>query len=618
MDTVEINVELLVASRTNRKFFDGEALEELARNIANMGVLQPLMVRPLDGGERYELVIGERRWRAAMLAGLATVPCRVRELSDEDAREIQLVENLQRENVDDFEEAEALQGLLELVDDAGEPRYTVSRLAERLSKSRQWIDRRRYLAGLNRPMRDAVRSGKVARSTAELVGQVPVASARKALGEMVIKGQLGREATRELIQREFSKSLKGAPFDREDGELLPEAGPCGACPMRSGNMDEGAKDAWVCCAPGCYQRKCDARWAVVSAGAREAGTEVLSDEESRVQFVDGRHLNYNSPYVIFDARPDKSLIKEEVVWSSLESWRVMVGELVPVVLARVPDSGRSVELARLDLCLTAAVQQGDGELFVSRVLRAQNALAVGSDAGSGAVDLDADLDEDAVDDEPDTRVSARVQKDRALLELRVRVADLVVDDGLYVAPSAVPQAVWGLLIQSAAANLGAVGAEQVQSWMDISESDWEDEILTGRLGGFDRSWDVSLLLSMLVVDWEPAHQERALLELQGYVEELGDHDNYESAYEGADADAEVEDEDAGQVVLPEGWRPTMYELPDVEIDCDLMVKYASGGSEKKRGYLQFNEADDECWFEHSGIVIRGEVIGWDYYDGDEN
>ena len=92
-----------------RKDFDDESLQELANSMREHGVLQPILVRPIDDG--YQIVAGERRWRAARLAGLTSVPVNIRELSDFDAMSVALVENLQREDLNPIEEAEGYRKL---------------------------------------------------------------------------------------------------------------------------------------------------------------------------------------------------------------------------------------------------------------------------------------------------------------------------------------------------------------------------------------------------------------------------------------------------------------------------------------------------------------------------
>lgn len=112
-----------------RKAFDKDALEELASSIATQGLLQPLIARPLDDG-RYKIVSGERRWRAARMAGLKEVPVIIKDLTDKEALEIGLIENLQREDLNIVEEAKGYKALIE------EFSLTQEEVAERVGKSR--------------------------------------------------------------------------------------------------------------------------------------------------------------------------------------------------------------------------------------------------------------------------------------------------------------------------------------------------------------------------------------------------------------------------------------------------------------------------------------------------
>lgn len=134
-ETRKLALTQLVPGRHQpRKYFDGTALSELAVSIRNQGIIQPLLVRQLPGmPQRYEIVAGERRWRAAKLAGLTEVPVIVTEYSDKDAMTVALVENLQREDLNPLEEAEALQALREAHGLSQEA------LAEQLGKSRSAV-----------------------------------------------------------------------------------------------------------------------------------------------------------------------------------------------------------------------------------------------------------------------------------------------------------------------------------------------------------------------------------------------------------------------------------------------------------------------------------------------
>lgn len=137
-----------------RKAFDEEALMELADSIRIHGVIQPLLVRPLDNG-RYQLVAGERRWRASRMAGLLEVPVVIRDLSDHEAMEIALIENLQRQDLNVIEEA---LGYRQLMEKYG---MTQENVAERVGKSRPAIANTLRLLNLPQPVLEMVEAGEV-------------------------------------------------------------------------------------------------------------------------------------------------------------------------------------------------------------------------------------------------------------------------------------------------------------------------------------------------------------------------------------------------------------------------------------------------------------------------
>lgn len=137
-----------------RKTFDEGALQELSDSITQHGVLQPLLVRPLPQGG-YQLVAGERRWRASRMAGLKEVPVVIRELSDVETMEIAIIENLQREDLNPIEEAEGLQAL---IDRCG---FTQEEVAVSVGKSRPAIANALRLLKLPQEVRDMTRDGQI-------------------------------------------------------------------------------------------------------------------------------------------------------------------------------------------------------------------------------------------------------------------------------------------------------------------------------------------------------------------------------------------------------------------------------------------------------------------------
>ena len=137
-----------------RKQFDEDALMELADSIRQHGVIQPLLVRPLDNG-MYQLVAGERRWRASRMAGLMEVPVVIRDLSDHEAMEIALIENLQRKDLNVIEEALGYQQLMDKYD------MTQEKVAERVGKSRPAVANALRLLNLPEQVIDMVKAGEV-------------------------------------------------------------------------------------------------------------------------------------------------------------------------------------------------------------------------------------------------------------------------------------------------------------------------------------------------------------------------------------------------------------------------------------------------------------------------
>lgn len=152
-DTLAVN-DIIPNKKQPRKTFDEAALQELADSIKQHGVLQPLLVRPLTTGG-YQLVAGERRWRASRLAELKEVPVIIKELSDTEAMEIAIIENLQREDLNPIEEAEGLQAL---IDKCG---FTQEEVATSVGKSRPAITNALRLLRLPEKVRQMTKDGDI-------------------------------------------------------------------------------------------------------------------------------------------------------------------------------------------------------------------------------------------------------------------------------------------------------------------------------------------------------------------------------------------------------------------------------------------------------------------------
>ena len=150
-----------------RRRFDTESLGELAESIRSKGLVQPVLVRPRAGtANRYELIAGERRWRAAQMAQLHNIPAIIRELGDEEAYELALIENIQRADLSAIEEAE---GYRQLIDSFG---YTQEQLSQIIGKSRSHIANLMRLLGLPSEVRDMIVDGRLTMGQARpLIGQ---------------------------------------------------------------------------------------------------------------------------------------------------------------------------------------------------------------------------------------------------------------------------------------------------------------------------------------------------------------------------------------------------------------------------------------------------------------
>ena len=176
-----------------RKSFDEEALEELANSISTHGVIQPLLVRPLaDGG--YQLIAGERRWRASRMAGLTEVPVVIREMSDSEAMELALVENLQREDLNPIEEA---QGLALLMETYG---LTQEQAAKRVGKSRPAVANSMRLLSLPQEVLAMVERGELSAGHARTILALENAGQITALANEIVKKNLSVRETERAVK----------------------------------------------------------------------------------------------------------------------------------------------------------------------------------------------------------------------------------------------------------------------------------------------------------------------------------------------------------------------------------------------------------------------------------
>ena len=255
-------LDLIVTSETNsRQHFDAAKLAELATSISANGVMQPILLRPLPASRvadtalvtltcqkllddwphkqrrlprpTHEIVSGERRWRASIIAGRPAIPAMIRAMTDQQVLEAQLVENLQRDDLHPMEEAEGYRRLAEATGMAKEE------IGAKIGKSRTYVYQRLHLLELGVEAREAFRVGKIDASKALLLAGVADPKLQiKALKEVSTEQYGGRTMTvrdfRDWLEKNVMLKLDHAPFDIKDATLNEAAGVCEACPKRTG------------------------------------------------------------------------------------------------------------------------------------------------------------------------------------------------------------------------------------------------------------------------------------------------------------------------------------------------------------------------------------------------
>ena len=208
----EVEVDRIVPNpRQPRQAFDPQALQELATSIREQGLVQPLVVTELEAG--YQLLIGERRWRAAKLAGLDVVPVVVRDVSPQQMLELALVENLQREDLNPLETATAYQ---QLVEEFG---MTQQQVADKVGKNRVTVTNTLRLLKLPAQVKDALLQGEIAEGHARSILRLESERAQLEMLKQVVKGGLSVRQTEEMVRRMAEKPKAKPVRDRKSPEL---------------------------------------------------------------------------------------------------------------------------------------------------------------------------------------------------------------------------------------------------------------------------------------------------------------------------------------------------------------------------------------------------------------
>lgn len=365
-----------------RAHLDKGKLSELAASIKSHGLVQPILVRPRavvqvvqtdttkrwypahvreDGhhnlrgtghDERedaeaeaiqlrektgFEVVAGERRAIAAKEAGLEEIQAIVRDLTDEEVLELQLIENLQRQDLHELAEAEGYEALQKLG-------HSIDDMAAKVGKSKATVYARMKLLALSPPARSAFYEGKLSASTALLIARVPTTLQKQALGEITKlqgwddnKAPMSTRQAQKHIHDNYMLRLSEAGFKTGDATLVVSAGACGPCPKRTGNQPElfgDVKGADVCTDPTCFKLKIAAHAERVIAAAAETGQKVLTGANAKKAAKYGVDSNLDG-YVRLDARD----------YDRKGTFRQTLGKAYVPTLLQDPESGKMIEVA---------------------------------------------------------------------------------------------------------------------------------------------------------------------------------------------------------------------------------------------------------------------------------
>jgi ParB/RepB/Spo0J family partition protein len=400
-----------------RQHFDDASSAELTASIRQHGVLTNLIVRPDwcigtitvadlearrveaapgwklgEKGGNYDIVSGERRYRAAMALvtgdNLAPqdymMPVRVKPMTDPEVLAINLTEQMQRNELTPLEEADGFFQLLAYKDENGAALHTPVSLGRTVGKSPDYVLARLTLRKLPASGKRALAAGEIHPSAAARVARVPDSAMREEACALMLKG--GRDGapmtyteTVNMLAEKFMVQLKGAPFDPEAAELCADvaagapgygvwSGKCSDCPHRSGNLPDFVKTRAartdLCTNTACYRAKCQASFAIQAAKATEQGVKVLDDKASAKLFEITRttEIRFNCDWVELDTRPAPHLLKNEVknapMWRELADRAAKAGMTPERILAK-DGAGRARWLVNSATLIAASEKLGE-------------------------------------------------------------------------------------------------------------------------------------------------------------------------------------------------------------------------------------------------------------------
>jgi len=378
-------VQLRASNLQPRKHFNEERHAELVQSMKEHGfTLSTILVRPMRpvNGAKFEIVVGERRVRAARAAGIDRAPCYVMEYEDSDALAIQLVENLQRDDLTPIEEANGYHEALRLRDDKGDPKFTIESLAKRTGKAERTIRERLPLVDLPDEAKREVEAGNLPPITALLIARVPddkmrleaariilhpTTNERADCGVLAETGPLTKRAAMIAIHRKFVRDLRQAEWLRsgakDDSELVPVhfndrgertgGGACADCPFR--HSERGTA---VCTNPPCFEAKEKREWQRWQERQTIVGRNRVATtrEESLEIYPSGNQLSPRFRFVDLNEWPAEDL--RPGILRASSNWRALTkGKELKITVTR-DRLGKLHELVNREAAIEAARQNG--------------------------------------------------------------------------------------------------------------------------------------------------------------------------------------------------------------------------------------------------------------------
>jgi ParB/RepB/Spo0J family partition protein len=351
--TKTVDLEHLVPDPHNKRSdTDQEAISRLAASIKQHGILQRLLVRPVNG--RFMVVAGHRRLMAAQAAGLKRVPVEIRDIDEETARALQIIENLHREDVTPLDEAKAFDRL------RGEDR-NIEDIAALVGHSSRYVAQRLSLVNLTSQAKKALRDGSIRLGTAYALARITNAKVQKEALQYVDgdpDNATSVTRARQLIESRFEMCLASAPFDPEDESLVKGVGSCMACPKRAGNQPllfEGPDLEARCTDPVCFSKK------VKAAGRKQA--KRLQDEDHTVHGIKAsKEEFFQQGYRGWDLRDKWITPDQRASYDAKLTWgKVLKEELAQEehqVYVVHPDSGVVLRIFPRSRAMKVAKEQG--------------------------------------------------------------------------------------------------------------------------------------------------------------------------------------------------------------------------------------------------------------------